>query len=480
MIGRTWWLLAFVPLALWPQEHGGVHAFVHAALVDPVSGQVEFDRTVIVDGDRVAAIVDARDEAVPVGAEIVDTHGKYLMPGLWDMHVHLTAPDVFFPLFLAHGVTGVRDMGNSVDDFEHLRQWRAEIARRERLGPRILAASPILDGSRLTTLGFFGIRSAVDGRRAVGRFAAEGADFLKVLDLLPREVYFGIAAEAARRHISFAGHVPLSVGALAASRAGQRSIEHLSGVLEGSSASNAALDRALYRRLTTTDLPDAEVIRELWFVRSQAYLDSYNERRAQALFAAFRVNGTWQCPTLVLLRGWLAAKDHAGQAVAVRYLPATMTSGWEPARNLFSRNLTAADWTIVAAVHRRQRALIAPLHGAGVPLLAGTDTNGDNPFLVPGESLHEELAMLVDAGLTPAEALQAATINAARWAGRDRELGTIIRGKIADFVVLDANPLVDIRNVAKINAVVIGGTLLNRLALDRMLVAVQATAQRRR
>src|SRR5262249_52928711 len=196
---------------------------------------------------------------------------------------------------------------------------------------------------------------------------------------------------------------------------------------------------------------------------------SYSEAKAQELFRTFRKNGTWQCPTFVLFKGWLESKDNSGDHALLKYLPRSLTMDWSSKENLFSKNLTAEDWAVVEDVQQKRLALVLPMRRAGVEFLAGTDANGYNPFVFPGFSLHDELAMLVRAGLTPMEALQGATINPARFVGRAEDLGTIEKGKLADLLLVDANPLIDIHNTRRIDAVMVGGRLLEQAALRKML-----------
>ena len=224
-------------------------------------------------------------------------------------------------------------------------------------------------------------------------FKAQGADFIKVLDLVPRAAYFGIAAESKRQHLSFVGHLPLSVEAKEASDAGQRSIEHQFGVLEGSSTKEAELNKELFENVNKSDVSDSEAARQLWFIRPSKYLDSFSEAKAQELFKTFRKNGTWQCPTFVLFKGWLESKDNSGDQALLNYLPRSLTKDWNPKENLLSKNLTADDWVIVRNIQQKRLALVVPMRRAGVEFLAGTDTNGSNPSLVPGLSLHDELAL---------------------------------------------------------------------------------------
>jgi hypothetical protein len=210
----------------------------------------------------------------------------------------------------------------------------------------------------------------------------------------------------------------------------------------------------------------------------QAELDDYSPEKAAALFAAFRKNGTWQCPTLTLLRS-IAYIDDASLTndPRIKYMPRWARQEWTPqnASNLYGQRSTA-DMAFAKKEFQKQLELVGAMQTAGVGILAGTDTS--NAFCMPGFSLHDELGLLVKAGLTPMQALQTATLNPARFLGRERDLGTIEKGKIADLILLDSNPLEDISNTRKIASVIKGGTLLPRAALDDMLSQVEAAANR--
>ncbi len=458
----------------------GSLVLTHVTVIDTTGAPAKSDMAVVIVGDRIGAVARTDDLTLPRDAQVIDASGKYLIPGLWDMHVHVGNQEVFFPLFIANGVTGIRDMGNTVEDFEQLNRWRTQIRQGERLGPRIVLASPILDGPRLATLGFVPVNGEAEGRRAVSRFKSQGADFTKVLDLLSSDAYLAVADEAKKQNMPLVGHVPLSVGALKASKAGQQSIEHLFGVLEACSTKEEELSKDLVQFVTKPGVSDSQLVRLLWFVRPNQYLDTYSDKKAKALFNSFRENNTWQCPTLVLFEGWLKSEHpSSGTDPRLKYMSPGLTKEWDPKENLFSRELSAEDWDVVKRIQRRRMALLRPMHQEGVKFLAGTDTNGYNPHLYPGFSLHEELQLLVKAGLTPMQALQTATHNPAQYLGLRDSLGSIEKGKIADLVLLEANPLENIRNTQKIAAVVVNGKLIPKEELQKMMADVEVAVTRK-
>lgn len=439
-------------------------AFVHATVVDVAGGPPLEDAAVIARGDRIAAVGRTDEVAVPEGARVIDGTGKYLLPGLWDMHVHVSHEPVFFPLLLAHGVTGVREMGN---DLDRVRSWQKLIGAGRLLGPRMFVAGPIIDGPdiRIPKMRLNAATAAEAVDAAARTRAARGVDFLKVWSLLPREAYFGIAAEAARAGIPFAGHVPLEVTALEASEAGQKSIEHMANVLLGCSRREKELiaKRAAMVRPGTPDAPLRFL--EAWFYKQSGDLvESYAPEKAEALISAFRENGTWHCPTLSFWRNYAFIDDPAMAGdPRLRYVP----GDWDMKEIWFLKGQTAADLVQVKREYARTLEVVGAMRRAGVGILAGTDT--PNIHLFPGFSLHDELAQLVASGFTPLEALQAATIEPARFMGTLETMGTVEAGKVADLVLCDGDPTADIRNLGRIHAVVANGRLIDAQGLRDLL-----------
>jgi len=453
-------LFLILPALLLAQSNGSRQpaplVLAHVTVIDVTGGPSKPDMTVVIRGDRISDIGKAGEMPVPPDATVVDASGKFLIPGLWDMHVHWYNRDSL-TLFTANGVTGVREMfGGS-----NLLRWREQIAKGSLSGPRMIVASPIIDGPQPIWPNSIASGNEEEGRKAVRKVKQWGADFVKVYALLPRDAYFGIADESKRQGISFAGHVPFAVSAAEASDAGQKSIEHLTGILMGCSDKETELRNEIVKAKS----PGA---------RSRAQgvaLETFNDRKAKDLFERFVKNQTWQCPTLTLLRSSAYLGDQSFRNDGrVKYVPRQLRERW--GLRIANRN----DDVNAKKVFQKQVAIVGAMQRAGVPLLAGTDTG--NPFCFPGFSLHEELALMVIGGLTPSEALRAATLNPARFLGLEKTLGTIEPGKFADLVLLDADPLADIRNTQRINAVISNGRLLDRKALNKMLAQAEANAMR--
>jgi hypothetical protein len=408
----------------------------------------------------------------PKGADIVDGTGKFLIPGLWDMHVHISAPEVFFPLLIANGVTGVREMFTGIP-MGTIREWRIRTGV-----PRIFAAG-FLDGPLMIQppAGAFAVANAAQARAAVRGLAASGVDFLKVYNSIPRDAYFTLAEEARAIGIPFAGHVPEAVSNGEASDAGQRSEEHLINMLLDCSTNAEALREARVATMTSVKITGEARLRALAWPDPEGLFDTYSEEIAGKLFAKFVKNGTWQTPTLVVLAGFAKEKDEEFMHdPRRRFLPRQWTESWDPHATFFLRDLSAEDYEAlharIVALLARYKKLVGDMRKAGVEFLAGTDSSGWNPVL-PGFGLHEELALLVDSGLTPMEALQSATRNPARYFNKLDEFGTVEAKKSADLVLLNADPLEDIRNTQKIEAVIVRGKYYSRKDLDGMVRVVQ-------
>jgi imidazolonepropionase-like amidohydrolase len=426
-------------------------------VVDVREGRLLPDRTVVVVGDRIVAVGAGDPTPVPAGARVVDARGGYLIPGLWDMHVHsAVAATREFPLYLALGITGVRNMHATPDTALALvRALRTQVAAGTLLGPRFLANGAVVDGPEPAQPGSVAVGTAAAARSAVDSLVAGGADFIKVYVRLPRDAYFGVAAQAKALGIPFVGHVPIAIRAEEAADAGQRSIEH-THELDWSCSTHGDSIRAAFLADPT---PDRTTYR-----RARAALTAtWDGPHCAAAITALKRNATWFVPTLVVAWAPLAGDTVLGDSAAAAVVPVALVERWRSGE----RALPTEARGVAESGLRSGLALVQLLHAAGVPLLAGTDVG--NPFVVPGYSLHTELALLVRAGLSPLAALQAATLNPARFLAATDSLGTVEPGRLADLVLLDGDPLADIRNTTRIRAVITNGRYLDRSTLDALL-----------
>jgi imidazolonepropionase-like amidohydrolase len=407
--------------------------------------------TVLMSGAEISAIGPAAEVQIPHGAQTIDGRGKFLIPGLWDMHMHLSfMTDLALPVLVANGVTAIRDMGG---DLEEIDRWRTEISSGTRIGPRILRCGLVLDGPRDEEARFRQrVANAEEGRAAVRALQARGVDFLKVYHFLSREAFFAIADEAKQRRIAFAGHIPNGVHPLEASDAGMRSAEHI-----------AVLLQAMISVMEKRDAGQKELTLQA--------LSTLEGEKGDEIFARFARNHTWHTPTLVLsqssvLRSELAARPDPRR----EYVAPRVKEYWD--KNNPVRPIPPEELAERRQLLGRMFALVGKMQRAGVQLLAGTDPPTRDVF--PGFSLHDELALLVEAGLTPLAALQTATRNAAECLGLLESTGTIERGKSADVVLLEADPLADIRNTTRIAAVVLRGKVFDQPALQKLLESAKS------
>lgn len=449
-------------------------AITPVTVVDVIDGGLHSDQTVIVEGNRIVAIGAVDEVPVPDGAEVVDASGGYLIPGLWDMHVHAFWPGLegYFALLVANGVTGIRDMGNATMSFAEIREVRSEVALGQRVGPRFVAAGVLVDGPNSRWSGMDGVVTAETperGRALVDSLAAEGADFIKVYSYLQPDVYAAIIEQAERLELPVVGHVPYLVRAEDASAAGQLSFEHLIGIEDGCSADEPALIEIGREELQLLARGDTVAVDSLEREWRRRVLATQDDARCQALFDRLRENGTFQVPTLVQQRSSCADAEALTRDPRLKYVPGFVQSFWPEVRE----STRGADLESERALCRLRAAQVGRLARSGVPLLAGTDAGW--PWVIWGFSVHEELKLLVEAGLTPLQALKAATLIPARYLGAMDSLGTVATGKLADLVVLDGDPLEDIENTRRIRAVVADGRLYRRADLDRLLVEVEAS-----
>jgi imidazolonepropionase-like amidohydrolase len=441
----------------------GVLVLNNVTVVDVRTGALQPDQTVIVEGNHITFVGPSKSAKYSRHVRVVSGRNLFLIPGLWDMHVHLAfgdwfpdAQDISLPLFVANGVTGVRDMGSELDIVQG---WRNEIEAGDLIGPRIRTSGPMLDGPKPRFPSSIAIATPEDARRAVADLKRRGADFIKLQSLIPPDAVFAIADEAKKQEISFEGHVPDSVRASEMSEAGMKSFEHLIGIFEGSSPIE---DDFLKGNKT-----------------EGRFLASYDLARATALAAILAKNQTWQCPTLVWERGGnLIDVSDFSKDTRVKYVPASWrTKTWKRFTDEILQGYGPDDLSTRKRFIEKELEVVGMLHKAGVPFLAGTDTPA-GVHIFPGFSLHEELQRFVAAGLTSLEALQTATLNPARFFGIEDQLGTVEKGKLADLVLLSANPLEDIANTQKIAGVIVNNRHFSRAELDKMLAGVEAAARR--
>ena len=472
-------ILLFATGVLWPErELVAIQtkrpiAIVGVSIIDPAEeikvreanspAPERKSRTVLIVEGRILAVGDEETVTLPPEALIVDGRGKYLLPALWDMHTHVyaVAPLLDMPLYLAYGVTNVRDMQGCPqpnDPFiacaEEKRQWSNEAMAGKRVGPRIVSSTSFMANGpgirkRLKNVPEFFETATPEQARAFVRHFAGRVEGIKVYDRLPRDAYLALVDEARRQGLEVVGHRPHAVSAVEAAQH-QKSIEHARFILQESFPGSAAL-----REVAGTPH---------WREDRRRMLDEHDPAMAEAIFAAMKANGTWYVPTH--LTRWVDAyADDARvrQDPFLKYLHPLMHWQWlEDVDATVKQDPSPEGRETYREFYRKGLELTGAAHRAGVRILAGTD------YIVAGIDLHRELEQLVEAGLTPADAVFAATAAPAEYFGLSEQYGSVAAGKIADLLLLDANPLDDIRHTQRIRAVIFNGNLYDRAQLDRI------------
>ena len=371
----------------------------NATIIDVSAGTATPQRFILIHNSQIAAI--GPSVHAPKATRIIDASGKFVIPGLWDMHVHLTARNQL-PAYPLHGVTGVRDMGS---DYDRVNLWRGEIEKGSLVGPHIETCGPPLDGvpSGDLKLPVRVVRTPEEARTVFNQLDDESVDFIGILPQLPRDAYFALLERARKYYSAVAGDVPAGVSALEAVEARQKSIDHMSGILLACSSEEKRLRKAYVEAI---EQHDSDALEDF----QTAALETFNAQKAETLFQRMALFETRSVPTL-------------------------------------------------AGSHEKLATLVLEMQRAGVAILAGSDGGK------PGESLHQELELLDAAGLTPAQALRSATLEPAKYLNAAGSIGTVEEGKAADLVILDADPLANIRNTRRIAGVVLAGKYFNRRSL---------------
>jgi hypothetical protein len=438
-------------------------------IIDVESGEVLDSRDVVIAGEKIASIVEHTDGRSYKG-EVIDGTGKYLIPGLWDMHAHIFwewGPQ----LLRANGVTGIRSMHGG-DRIKDIRENRTDGFY---MGLEVSYSSPIVDGSSMWE-GALEVHTPEEGRRIAREVAEAGYDFIKVYSFLDRETYFAIADEANRLGISIAGHIPIAVTLEEAIAAGQKSTEHSTGLLLYTSSERDHFYSVVRGETLDTSIMDGDLRTSMYKI-ARFEVEKFDNNRLETLADLLGKSDLWLCPTLVNLRAGAMEDDPDFlNDDRKQYLPREELEFWESPDDYPDefKNMEREEIKLSEEMYRIHRSMLKQLLDGGAKFLAGTDIG--NPNIYPGFSLHDELALFVETGFTPLQALQTATINPAVYLERSHELGTVEAGKRANLVLLNANPLQDIANTKKIEAVVTRGRFFDREALDKLLAGTERAA----
>jgi imidazolonepropionase-like amidohydrolase len=472
---------------------GGPLAITHVTVVNVETGARLPDHTVVVEARRIVTVGPSPEVVVPSGATVVDGAGKYLIPGLWDMHAHvLNRWSWTAPLAVAAGVTGVRDMA-SWGPLAEAHRIRAEVAAGSVVGPRVASfAGPLVDGEPAIFDEYLAVGTEARARAVVDSLADAGVDLIKVYTRLPRDLFASILERARERGLPVAGHVPLALTTAEASDMGMWSVEHAYRHRLACAEAEDEIRHALIRQIAAQEGRDWESYDAIEDSTFRLGIETYSPDRCRELGRRFARNGTWFVPTLVEMRSRFRPEDHFSPSFDslftqpwLRAVPRRLVARWRD-EMVFQIGLRAGMAPSEAAWEDGKRAraqeidtrlrMVADMQRGGAGILAGTDGAVAFPLVVSGYSIHEELSLFVQAGLSPAEALRTATLNPARALGLADDLGSVAVGKMADLVLLAADPLEDIANTTRIDAVILDGRLFDRQALDALWEEAAAAA----
>ncbi|MBX9784838.1 MAG: amidohydrolase family protein [Chitinophagaceae bacterium] len=433
----------------------------NATIVDVEKGKLIPNQQVLISNGFISSISPAKKQIK--ADSVIDGKGMYLIPGLWDFHTHIWNDATTFPLLIANGITGVRGM---FEDVKNVKKWRENISAGKYAGPSIFSAGPIVDGPKPVWPGSVAIANAEQGKKAVDSLKNKlKVDFIKVYSLLGREGYFAIAEACKQQNIPFAGHVPNVLTVLEAANAGQSTQEHLYGFIEA--ASDSSEKWFAYQR---GEIKDTNW--KIRTVRKEFLFRTFNEKKLQTILQQIKKTNTWICPTLTVNRGIAYVNDTSLlNDPRMAYMGSLTRNMWDYRKDFRLQSLTSKDFEDNRYEFELKLKITGMIHKAGIPLLAGTDF--PNPHCYIGFSLHDELEWMVKAGLSPAEALQTATVNPAKYLNRFATEGSVAVNKKANLVLLVANPLQNISNTKQIQMVFLNGKVFNAEQLQQMLESVK-------
>jgi hypothetical protein len=463
-------LLAFVAFEACQPTGPGVSdtaiLILNANVIDVETGQIAEEKAILIDSGRIVSIGDGSELSALVGKEdVFDAGGRYVIPGLWDMHVHIEGEDLvednraLLPLYVAYGITTVRDCASDLGEL--VLAWRDSINNDQLFGPQIFTAGRKLEGINSIWKGDLEIANVEELQQMLYKLDGYNVDFVKITEnTLPGDLFLTSVIEARKRGYKVTGHVPYDLSVAELAEAGFSAIEHASYMLRLGSDDNGIVDSIRSGKLTRTEAV-------------AVYNSTFNQDSAFAHYKMLAAQGVAVTPTLIGGKqlAYLDENDHQHDDY-LKYLTERFTSKYQ-----WRIDRMAGETPEQNQVRKDRYQLIAQqlpyLHEAGVTLLAGSDAAALNTFVYPAQALHEELVLFQEAGLDPLAILQSATINGAHFFGQQNKLGNVAPGMEADLVILNSNPLQDISATQDIFAVVNDGEYLSREKLDKLLQRVQ-------
>ena len=420
-------------------------------IIDVKTGTINLNMDLIVKGEEITSIIQHENNVNYIAKKVIDGDEKYIIPGLWDMHTHTWwAYEEFFPLLIANGVTGIREM---FTDLRAIKEIKTEIETGKIIGPKIYNSGPIVDGNSPTWDGSDVADSPEKGREIVRQQKASGADFIKVYFSLEKDVYLAIIDEAKKQNLRVSGHLPAKVSLEEAINAGHKSFEHFFGVLDNCSDVQGLLQ--------IDNARDSKFDGNFFYKRLEHIISTYNPKKLNSTINLLSENKSWMCPTLTVNKGVIRNHDpNYTDNERISYMPEFALNGWNIEKDSIVSEVSKKRYALETEFYNKMIPILKLLQDKSVNFLAGTDY--PNAYTYPGFSLHEELQIFVEeAGFSPLEALQTATLNPAIFMEKESEFGTVEMGKLANLVLLNKNPLVDIKNTTTIEAVILSGQYLN-------------------
>ncbi|ULQ57379.1 amidohydrolase family protein [Flavihumibacter rivuli] len=439
-----------------------------ATIIDVRNGQLVKGMVVEIRDGRIASIGDPQMVERKYKGQVIDATGLYMMPGLWDNHMHFGGGDTLIeenkwllPLYLAHGVTAVRDC--AADISPSVLQWRELINQGNLQGPRIFTSGPKLEGINSIWKGDLEVGTKAEMLTALDSLQKLKVDFVKITDNTMKPDLYLEAIKATRaRGWKITGHIPASLTLTEVSDAGLSAIEHMTYLLRA-----GAPDEKLVAKLASEGKLQGRAM-------NVYLLENFDTARASSLFARLAANGTAVVPTLVISHNgaYFDKEDHSGDDY-LQYIGNGLKRTYEWRVQRAAQDSPEAIY-LRHQVFEKAAALLPLVQKSGMKIIAGTDAGYLNSYDYPGIGLHQELAYYVQYGLTPLEAIQASVVNGPAFMGRSTDYGSVEKGKVADLLLLSANPLDDITNTQKISAIIRNGVYIDRKQMDKMLEEIKA------
>jgi hypothetical protein len=451
------------------RPQAGKTIFYDGTVIDIKSGKLLKHQEVIVSGGKILAVQPVSKKRLHAGAEMINAKGKYIVPGFWDMHAHVLLDSNYrwqFPLLIANGIIGIREMWGR--DMRLAHSLKREMQRGTLPYFHFTAPGHIIDGKKVFWPGQLSAPDTATAIRLVDSLIGEKVDFIKVYSYLEPAVFEAIAHRCKEKGIQFAGHVPHKVWVTKAAEAGMATMEHLYGFLIEACAYP---DSAMKFRRQNSDNFEAGMSAKLRTEKARAgesfMLNNFSESRMRGIAKVLKQNHTYVVPTLVTNRGLYFSNDTAfTNDERTNYLAEKTRTYWKETVKKDLQNYSPEDWENFRRRYEVEKKIVKILADEKVMIMAGTDF--DDLFCFPGFSLHDELALFVQFGMKPIDALRTATINPVAYLKMTDSLGTIERGKRADFVLLNGNPLTNIANTKSIFAVMSNGKLYTSGELDKL------------